>query len=203
MAPSEDKTYSGDIVAGSLLLPESRKIADLLLRHVSPEQWHRAVFLDNILQKRSPAGIERHARLVRNRLMTFDDPIWRLIREGSVQTASQALMACAVKHSRLLGDFMDTVVRPHWQTFHRQIDAADWHRYLDRCAQIDPGVEAWQPATRYKLKQVVFRMLAEAGYIDNTRACRLLPVVLVPDIRDYLKDHGETYVLRCMEVTSL
>ncbi len=135
--------------------------------------------------------------------MTFDDPVWRLIKEESVQTASQALMACAVKHSRLLGDFMDTVVRQHWQTFHRQIDAADWRRYLERCAQIDPGVEGWQPTTRYKLKQVVFRMLAEAGYIDNTRACRLLPVVLAPDIRDYLKEHGETYVLRCMEVTSL
>ena len=49
----------------------------------------------------------------------------------------------------------------------------------------------------------LIRMLAEAGYIDNTRTCRLLPVVLVPDIRQYLKEHGETYVLRCMEVTSL
>ena len=35
--------YNGEIVAGSLLIPESRKIADLLLQNINPEAWKQAV----------------------------------------------------------------------------------------------------------------------------------------------------------------
>jgi len=40
---NEQKLYNGEIVAGSLLIPESRKIADLLLQEVSEEEWYQAV----------------------------------------------------------------------------------------------------------------------------------------------------------------
>ena len=60
--------YNGEIVAGSLLIPESRKIARLLLNGADTKKWHQAVFIDNILQKRSPAAAKRQAKLIRNRL---------------------------------------------------------------------------------------------------------------------------------------
>ena len=46
--------YNGEIVAGSLLIPESRKIARLLLNGSDAKTWHQSIFVDNILQKRSP-----------------------------------------------------------------------------------------------------------------------------------------------------
>ena len=49
-----NKIYNAQIVAGSLLVPESRKIADLMLSEADSEAWHRVVIIDNILQKRSP-----------------------------------------------------------------------------------------------------------------------------------------------------
>ena len=48
--------YNAEISAGSLMLPESRRIAGLLLTSPSREQWFAALKLDNLLQKnRAPA----------------------------------------------------------------------------------------------------------------------------------------------------
>lgn len=182
-------------------MEESRKVAHLLLEKVNADGWHQAIVLDNILQKRSPATAIRQARLIKNRLTLMDKGLWQLVHEGSSEITSQALLAASIKHSHLVGDFMDIVIRQHWQTFQKEICLNDWNQFLDSCAQIDPQIEAWKESTRAKLKQIVFRILAEAKYIDNTRTCKLLPVSMAPEIKNYLVKKNEAYVLSCMEIT--
>ena len=197
----ENKIYNGGIVAGSLLMEESRKIAQLLLDNVDRQRWHQAIVLDNILQQRSPAAAKKQARLIKNRLTLMDRALWQLIVDGASETTSQALLAASIKHSRLVGDFMDTVLRQHWLTFTKKLTTSDWNHYLEQCTQLDPQVETWKDSTRAKLKQVVFRMLAEAKYIDSTQTCKLIPVSIAPEIRAYLVKNRDTYVLQCMEIS--
>ncbi len=199
--PNNTVTYNGEIVAGSLLINESRKIARLLLNNADSEAWHQAIVIDNILQKRSPVTAKRQARLIKNRLSLMKPDLWEIVGDGSSDIAIQALLAAAIKHSRLVGDFMDTVIRQHWQTFKEKISAKDWKDFLEICAQVDPKVDEWTESTRSKLKQIVFKILAESKYISSTRSQKLLPVSIVPDIRQYLVKNSEDYVLRCMEVT--
>ena len=193
--------YNGDIVAGSLLTRESREIARLLLKNVDPDRWHQVIVVDNILQKRSPVAANRQARLIKNRLSLMNADLWKMIDKGSSDVANQALLAATIKHSRLVGDFMNTVIRQHWQTFTEKITVKDWNDYLESCAQIDPNVDKWTDLTRSKLKQIVFRILAESKYITSTRSPQLLPVSIVPEVKKYLLNNSENYVLHCMEVT--
>ena len=102
---TKQKLYNGEIVAGSLLIPESRKIAKLLLQKASKEEWYQAIVIDNILQKRSPSSAKRQAILIRNRLDLMTPEHWVLVKDGNAEVATQALLASAVKHSRLLSDF--------------------------------------------------------------------------------------------------
>jgi hypothetical protein len=60
--------YNGEIVAGSLLICESRTIAGLLLDGANEKKWHQKIVIENILQKKSPKSSIRQARLIRNRL---------------------------------------------------------------------------------------------------------------------------------------
>ena len=60
--------YAADITAGALKLPESRLIADLLLRQVDDEGWKDAIVTRNVLQARSPATARRLTTLIRRRL---------------------------------------------------------------------------------------------------------------------------------------
>lgn len=193
--------YNGDIAAGSLLVPESRQIARLLLDNATPDAWHQAIVIDNLLQKRSPATAIRLARLIRHRLALMKPELWDIIVRGASDVAVQALLVAAIKHSPLLGDFMDRVIRQHWQTFTKKLEDKDWKDFMETCIQVDPGIEQWTASTRAKIKQVVFRILAEAKYVDNTRNLKLLPVSVIPEIRQYLLENSEHHVLRCLEIT--
>jgi len=197
----QKKVYDGGIVAGSLLVPESREIARLLLAGEDKNAWNNAIMKGNILQKRSPETAKRQGRLIQKRLLLMKPEHWEMVAEGHTSLATQAAMAAAVKHSHLIGDFMQSVVREHWQTFQKSISNSDWYHFMEICAQVDPRVEAWTEKTRAKLKQVVFRILAEAGYIQSTKSLLLQPVSIEPELRKSLDSNLETYVLKCLSAT--
>ena len=60
------RRYSANICAGSLKLPESRIVANLLLQGVGPDAWHHAMVEENVLQARNPVSALRIGRLVRH-----------------------------------------------------------------------------------------------------------------------------------------
>src|SRR5258707_5849697 len=109
--------YKADITAGALKLPESRLIADLLLRQVDAEGWRDAIVTKNVLRVRNPATARRLTKLVRGRLETMGPDLWILVRDGSGKVATHAILAAAVKRSPLLGDFLDIVVREQYRVF--------------------------------------------------------------------------------------
>ena len=110
--PSRNKPgiYKGDLTAGSLKLPESRIVADLLLRNVGPEDWKQAIYLENVLQSKTSETSRRLANLIRRRLQTMEPPLWKLVRDGKGHVAMHAALAATVKQSQLLGDFLQFVV---------------------------------------------------------------------------------------------
>ena len=201
MKKAGSKIYKSHITCGSLLIRESQIIARLLLDNVDNHAWRQAIVIDNVLQKRSPETAKRQTRLIKKRLTLMEPEFWKLIVQGTSDVVIQALLAASIKHSRLLGDFMDKVVKSHWQVFKKHLSAKDWQDYLEMCIQIDPNIQNWTDATRSKLKQIIFRILAEAKYVNNTRSLELLPVSVAPDVRSYLVVHSEDYVLKCMEAT--
>jgi hypothetical protein len=58
----------------------------------------------------------------------------------------------------------------------------------------------WNESTRRRLRSSIFQMLAQAGYIDNTKSRTLQTVHIASQVIDYLGEHDEQYVLRCIQV---
>jgi len=194
--------YKADITAGSLKVSESRVIADLLLRGIDQGEWDEAILDKNVLQARSPETARRLARLIRLRLETMEASLWRLVRDGTGAVATHAVLAAAVKHSSLLGDFLDLVVREHYRVFSATLSKKSWQDYLDDCRGRDPKMPIWNESTRKRLRSSVFQILAQAGYIENTRSKRLQTVHIASQVLHYLERHNEHYVLRCIQVSS-
>lgn len=192
--------YKADITVGALKLPESRIIADLLLQHTDAEGWKRATFAENVLRTRSPITAKRLATLIRGRLETMGPELWRLVRDGSGTVASHAAFAAAVKHSLLLGDFLLLVVGAQYRLFSPVLSDRLFADYLDGCRERDPHMPQWNPTTRNRLRSSVFQMLAQAGYIENTRNLKLQTVHVADQVLNYLKTNHEEYVLRCIQV---
>ena len=192
--------YKADITAGALKVPESRVIADLLLRGVDDEGWAEAIVQKNALQARSPKTAKRLTLLIRGRLETMGKELWRLVRDGKGDVATHAVLTAALKHSRLLADFFDLVVREQYRLFAKVLSNKVWEDFLDGCRERDPDMPAWHESTRNRLRSSVFQTLAQAGYIENTRSLKLQTVHVAAPVVRYLESHGEEYVLRCLQV---
>jgi hypothetical protein len=182
------------------MLPESRIVAQLLLDGVDEENWRQMIEGENILQKRSVASALRQANLIRTRLRLMDAPHWKLVAEGSSQVATHALLAAAVKHSRILADFMDLSLRDLYQRLESQIPKGCWSNFLEGCAARDPEMPQWSDVTQRKLRNTIFQILHETGYVTDTRKLVLQRVDIVPEVRAYLTSQGETRILNCLEI---
>ena len=174
--------YSANLTKASLKLAESRIIAALLLEGVDDNAWRQAILEENVLQKRSASTAKTFADYIRHRLSTMDRGIWELIRDGAPKIAAQAVLAAALKHNRLLADFFDQVLREHSRQFITTITDRDWATYIESCAGRDPNVATWTPEVVIKLRQVVFRILAEAEYVENTKTMTLQHVTVAASV---------------------
>ena len=193
--------YTATITSASLRLRESRIVAGLLLAGVDERGWKKAVVEQNVLQMGSVESIRRISGLLRARLEPLGEDIWGMVRDGSREVATQALFAGAVRNSRLLGDFMDITIREQRALFAKKLEYRMWNEYIEGCRGRDPDMPLWSDATVARLRSAVFSMLSEAGYLKDTRSLLLQNVFVDGQLAAILRDQGETYVLRCMEVT--
>ena len=121
--------------------------------------------------------------------------------EGDYILSTQSLLACAVKHSRLLGDFMLRIIGPRIRIIDDRLSNRDWIKFLESCELIDPHVKEFTESTRKKLKQIIFRILVEAKYLESQKLPKLTPVRIEPELISFLTKYHEKYVLNCLEVS--
>jgi hypothetical protein len=167
---------------------------------VSDEAWKEAILEQNVLQVASVVGVTRSSNILRARLQPLGEGLWKMVRDGERVVATQAALAGAVKHSRLLGDFMDIAIREQRALFSERLENRMWTNYIAGCRGRDPDMPHWSDATVAKLRSVVFSMLAAADYMKDTRSRRLQNVFVDPQLADYLRSRDEAYVLRCLEI---
>ena len=190
--------YNAEISAGSLMLPESRLIARLLLTEPTREQWDKALKVDNLLQKK-PATACRQADLIRKRLKTLNTEGLELVAEGDGEVAGQLMLAASARHSQLFSDFMQDVYGADLRRLESTLSHRQWESFLIECEHRDPFVGTWAASTRAKLFEVIVRILVEAKYLSSSRRKDLTPPILHPQVRNYLKRLGDAATLARME----
>ena len=84
-------------------------------------------------------------------------------------------------------------------TAHRRLSNKLWDDYLDDCRGRDPDMPRWNESTT---PPPVLRLPdARPGRIHREhRTLKLQTVHIAQQVLDYLKDHDEEYVLRCIQV---
>ena len=196
-----DFSYNSDLNGGSLMVRESRVVADLLLNNATASEWHQAIQVDNLLQKRSPATAKRNAQAIRKRLELIAPEFWRALRDGDDQLATQVAFYAALERNLLLVEFIESVVRDAYITQANQLASYQWLEFLEDRTHKDESISTWQDATKKKMGQVVFRMLIEAGYMQNNRNLQLQKVLLRPEMKVMLEDNYKQRIIDCMEVS--
>ncbi|MDH0352439.1 DUF1819 family protein [Aeromonas caviae] len=179
------KTYLGDIIGGSIMLRESRLIAQMLLQHPDDEAWERAVVEENLLQKSSVHSAKRMASTVRKRLEAMSDTFWTDLLNAPDDLARQMLMLSIMCQSPVLIDFMATEVADARRMYREAMRSEDWPEFFASRQRVITGLERFSPSSIQKMGSNIFKILADVGYLESARSKRLKAVYLLPEIREW------------------
>ncbi|TDO13938.1 putative inner membrane protein DUF1819 [Halomonas ventosae] len=190
--------YHSDLIGGSLMVRESRIVAELLLAGVDNAAWKAAIIDENRLQKSRPASARRMAQAIRKRLEKLPPPFWQALHDSDDQLATQVAFCAALARNLLLVEFLETVVADAFVTHEETLEPYQWDDFLDDRAFRDPAITDWTASSRRKMGQVAFRMLCEVGLLDNARSRRLRPLMLRPEVVSLLERHHLIRLLDCL-----
>lgn len=114
-----------------------------------------------------------------------------MLRDGDANLATQVSFCAALNRNLLLLEFMETVVKDAYLIQATTLERYTWLDFLEERSNIGANIATWKESSRKKMGQVVFLMLSEVGYLQNTRNRQLQRVLLRPELEILLEQHGK------------
>jgi len=195
------KTYLGDLNGGSLLIIETRIVAEVLKRKVSEDQWKQLLVNDNILQKKSAQTAIRFGRVIRNRLEIMGDDFIQKLLEVHERAYIQLLMAAFMVQSPVIVDFMREYLAEARRIYKPEIPTDAWEGFIDDRTRIIPALASYSESTMNKMGRNVIKSLTDTGYLSSTRQRKVQAVHLLPEVKDLLIKINKQELIDVMECT--
>lgn len=183
------------------MVRESRIIADLLLKKVTPEQWDEQILELNVLQKRTAGAAKRNATAIQKRLKLLEPEFLRALRDGDDELATQVSFCGAMERNLLLVEFIETVIKDAYLTRSMKLDTYSWTDFLEDRSHRDDSINQWKESSKLKMGQILFRMLAEVGYLKNSKSLELQHVIVRPELAFLLDEFFKHRIKKCFEVS--
>ena len=157
------KKYILSFTAASLSISESIKIAEVYSGCKDWGETKNIVGENNLLQSRTGSRAVRVYRELAQRLQLLSDEHLELLVEGNLQEQKYILWYAVCKRYRLIQEFAIEVVHEKFLSMDYELTELDYDAFFNRKADWHEELESIAETTKNKLKQVIFRMLREAG----------------------------------------
>lgn len=124
-----------------------------------------------------------------------DDTLVMAIASQPTDVAKQICLYAIMKQSRLVWEFMLTVIGEKYRLRDTSFGKIDLNTFFIRLQEQNDTVASWSDSTITKLKQIIARVLVETEYLDNPGADHLNPVWLHPVLENAIRSNGDTAIL--------
>ena len=188
--------YIASLTREPFLFYEMRTTAKLICEGLEDAEVVSRIAEENLFQYPTEKTISRIARACIQRLRAMEDE--SLIQAISIQPTDVAKQICLyamMKQSRLVWEFMITVIGEKYRLRDSSFGKIDLNTYFMRLQEQDDTVATWSDNTITKLKQVLARVLVETEYLDNLKSDHLNPVWLQPILENAIRSNGDLSAL--------
>jgi len=177
--------------AGALLQTESVTIAKLYLEVGDWDLVKEKVISENLLQSRALSTLKRLSHEIIARLSTLNTEELTLLTESEYQDQAYMLWIAVCRYYRFIADFATEVLRERFITFKPDLQHSDFDTFLNRKCDWHSELDSLSISTRKKLRQVLFKMLRDANFLDSKNniqatmlSTRLIEMIKRNDSRD-------------------
>jgi hypothetical protein len=155
---------------GGLFFRESVKLAEMFLQLADWNAVREKVLADNLLQTRTITTSKRVSREIIYRLKTLSPDELDLLIHGTVHEQGYLLWIAVCRCYRLVADFAVEIIRERYLGLKIDLHYEDFDSFFHKKSESHPELDRIRPATRNKLRQVLFKILREAELLtgDNT-----------------------------------
>lgn len=188
--------YIASLTREPFLFYEMRTTAKLICEGLEDAEVVSRIAEENLFQYPTEKTISRIARACIKRLRAMEDE--SLIQAISIQPTDVAKQICLyamMKQSRLVWEFMITVIGEKYRLRDSSFGKIDLNTYFMRLQEQDDTVATWSDNTITKLKQVLARVLVETEYLDNLKSDHLNPGWLQPILENAIRSNGDLSAL--------
>lgn len=185
--------YSMSFTTGGLFQRESAKLVVLYLNLGDWNSVHNKVITENLLQTRTLNTLKRVCREVVSRLRTLNQDELEFLVESNHQEQAYLLWLAICRRYKFIADFAVEVLRERYITLKADLTFDDFDSFFNRKSEWHLELDEITPATRSKLRQVLFRILHEADLLATNNMInaamlspRLLKMIHQGNRRDVL-----------------
>lgn len=150
---------------GGLFHRESVNLAALYLDLGDWNSVRDKVVAENLLQTRTLNTLKRVCREVVSRLRTLSQSELDFLVEGSHQEQAYLLWLAVCRRYRFIADFAVEVLRERYITLKADLTHEDFDSFFNRKSEWHLELDEITPATRSKLRQVLFKILRDADLL--------------------------------------
>ncbi len=166
---------------GGLFSRESAILAMVFSETGNWDTVRSKVLTENLLQTRTLTSAQRVCREVISRLKTLNPSELDLLVRGTAQEQCYLLWIAVCRCYKFIADFAVEILRERYLGLKIDLHYEDFDSFFNKKSEWHPELDTIQPATRNKLRQVLFKILREAELLtaSNTiNAAMLSPRLL-------------------------
>ena len=185
--------YRVSFTTGGLFHRESVKLAELYLDLRDWKAVQERVIVENVLQARTLNTIKRVCREVISRIRTLGPDELNFLVAASHQEQAYLLWLATCRQYKFIADFAVEVLRERYITLRNDLTHEDFDSFFNRKSEWHEELDRITPATRSKLRQVLFKILREADLLTAHNMInaalltpKLLEIILQSNQRDIL-----------------
>jgi hypothetical protein len=174
---------------GGLFLNESLEFARL---HEDGEAWEATILRameEGTTSLPKSASNRRSLREISNRLLTLTDEERAYLVEEADRSEQQAMLWIATCRAyRFVREFAVEVVRERYLSYQLDLPLESFDILFEAKAEWDEGLAGLSRSTRLKLRQIMFRMMREAGIISEDD--RIQTAIISTRLKHMIEDHN-------------
>ena len=176
--------YSLSFTTGGLFHLESMKLMELYAAHANWESVRQAVLANNLLQVRTQGTALRFTREIISRLRTLAPEEGTLLLQADYSDQKYILWAALCRRYTFIADFAVEVLHDRFVTLNNSIGQDVYDAFWNRKAEWHDEMNAIAPATKKKLRQVLFKTMREANVLEKNGT--IIPMLPSNTMRRFL-----------------
>lgn len=151
----------------------TKELVDGAIQHISGKKIDK----DRLGAGKNSTGI-RKEREIRKRLSQLTESEINLLLEGSLDTQKQIAFLAMCKLHLFLRDFTIEVLREKLLLYDYELTEGEYISFFRRKAELHPKMDELTETTQNKIQQVTFKILEQAGLIDDVKTKIIQPQIL-------------------------